>query len=459
MSYSLMLVRVPPGVSSDEEVEKLADAASEAERTRLPGPPDPEIERRKGALVEALLEECPELEGGEVDHAALARGLGISEDESRQQHHWWQVVSPEEGAAIQITLYDSYVDIDASRVSTDEDWEDLWQYLEILVREGGFVVWDPQGPNVVDLAAGPSGDGTRTPRSKPAKPAKPAKRRGGRKRGKRPAGRATEGEAAEPGNRRGDRAEGVESNEDNKDNEDDASDDDERDVEDEDVRRGGAIAALINRIVDEAIAAPLAAAGFRRFGRTWRRFLDDGVIQVVNVQWSTRDGRAEGWFALNAGAYFPALGESIALYPITRSPKEYDCHVRTRPGPPGGRGWTVRVPGAAKPEPDASGWLGKLFSWLDRRADDNATDGQARATHGLREALEQYAFPWLERVSTLRGARDELVRTQRFWAAHASLLLGEREEAARLLTLELARANPEYAETVRAWGRRHGLTT
>jgi hypothetical protein len=61
-------------------------------------------------------------------------------------------------------------------------------------------------------------------------------------------------------------------------------------------------------------------------------------------------------------------------------------------------------------------------------------------------------------VSTLRGARDELMRRgPAFWGAHASLLLGEREEAARILERELAKAIPEYAETIRTWGRAHGL--
>jgi len=413
MSYSLLLVRVPPG-ASDEEVGKIALAANEAECARPPGPPDSEAERRKRALVESLLRECPELEGGELDYAALARGDDISEAEARQRHHWWTLTGPEDGAGIEITLYDSLVSVDmASSGGTDEDWEDIWRYLEILVREGGFVVWDPQAPGVVDLSAGPSGDGTRKPRSKPTK----------RKRRARV----------------------------------DADDDAEESVESEDARRGGEIGKLINRIVDEAIAKPLAAAGFRRSGRTWRRRLGDGVIQVVNVQWSPRDGGVEGSFALNAGVYFPALAESIAEFPVTTAPKEYDCHVRRRPFGHGG-GWRVRVPGIAKPDPDMKGLLGDFFSWLDRRADRKAPEQHARATRELREALEQDAFPWLERVSTLRDAREDFLRRgPAFWAAHASLLLGEREEATRILERDLAHALPERAKMIRAWGRRHGL--
>ena len=437
MSYSLYLVRVPPG-ASDDEIGRTARAENDAEVARAPAPLDPEAERRKRALAEALLAAFPELDGGELDYAKLARANDITEDEARHRYPWWQVVGPEDGAGIEITIYDSFVSVEMAAGGTDEDWEDVWRYLEVLVREGGFVIWDPQGPNVVDLAAGPHGDGRRIERSKPRK-----------KRRKHP-GHAPAGKRAAQG-----------SDADANDDRDETSEDrDEADasVEPEDVRRGGEVGRLINHIIDESIAAPLAAAGFRRSGRTWRRYLDEGVVQVVNVQWSPRS-QGEGWFTLNAGVYFPALARSIADFPVTESPKEWDCHVRERPLPVGVGGWTVRVPGQAKPDADlGTGRIAAFFSWLDRRADRKAAGHQERATRELRESVERRAFPWLERVSTLRGARDNLLeRGPVFWAAHASLILGERDEASRILERELKRANAEYAETLRRWGREHGL--
>jgi hypothetical protein len=406
MSYSLILVRVPSG-STDEEVERVVQAANDAETDRAPRPPNEENERLKKRLAEALLAECPELRGGEVDHAAIARANNITEDAARQQYRWWHLVGPEEGAGIEITLYDSFVRIDMAAGGTNEDWDDVWRYVDILVREGGFVVWDPQGPNVVDR-----------PVQKPA--------RRSRKSPAKSVGR-----------------------------EDDAGD-----VEPEDLRRGGEVAELINRIVDDAIAAPLASTGYRRSGRTWRRSLDGGAIQVVNIQWSPRNP-GEGSFSLNAGVYFPSLATSIALFPVTKTPKESDCHVRFRPQLRGGRGWEVRVPGMADEDSDiGDGLLKSFFSWLDRRADRKAPEQQERTTRESRESLEREAFPWLERVSTLRGARDELLRRgPLFWAAHASLLLGERAEAARILTLDVAKSksNPEYNETICEWGRANGL--
>ena len=433
MGFTFLLLRVPQGASEDD-VERIALSTTEAERTRVPGPLDPENERRNRALVDALLADCPELEGGEPDYAALARAENISEEQARDSCHWWTLAGPEEGARIEITLYDDYVSVDIpSAAGTDEDWKDVWRYLEILVSTGGFVVWDPEGSSLVDLAAGPFGDGKRYERPEAATPR---------------------------GRRRKPRAERVADDLVDADDSE-AEDEGNRNVEHEDVRRGGEIAALINRIVNEAIAEPLAAAGFTRSGRTWRRALDNGLMHVVNVQWSPRERGVEGTFSLNAGVYALELAESIAVYQPTSSPKEYDCHVRLRPGPHGRSNWQVRVPGIAKPDPDITGFLARVLAWLDRRADRKAGDQHAKATRELRETLERHAFPAFERMSTLRGLRDELARSpDLFWAAHASLLLGEREEATRLLELALkkARTNPEFSEMVRQWGRRQGLS-
>ena len=432
MSYALLLIRASPGASEDD-VAKMALSTEEAERTRAPGPLDPAVERRKRMLVDALLADCPELQGGEPDYAELARADDISEEQARHRFHWWTVAGPAEGAGIEITLYDDYVSLDMpSAAGTDQDWIDVWRYLEILVSKGGFVVWDPQAPGLVDLAAGPLGDGRRTEGPEVVEP------RSRRKKSK--PGREADDDADADGR-------GVEN-------------DDEPDVEREDVRRGGEIAKLINRIINDAIAEPLATAGFKRSGRTWRRTLANGLVHVVAVGWTPRDGGVEGVFGLGAGVYSRELAESIALYKPTSAPKEHDCQVRLRPGPHGRANWRVRVPGIATPDPDLTGFFGRVFGWLDRRADSKAGDQHVKATRELRETLERHAFPVFERLSTLRGLRDELARSpDLFWAAHASLLLGERDAATQLLERALTKAsrNPEFSGLMRKWASRQGL--
>ena len=118
------------------------------------------------------------------------------------------------------------------------------------------------------------------------------------------------------------------------------------------------------------------------------------------------------------------------------------------------------MPGRATPDPDVPGLFGRVFEWLDRRADNKAPNQHAKATRELREALERHAFPAFDRLSTLRGVRDHLAASpDLFWAAHASLLLGERDEAKQLLDRALKKAtnNPEFSELVREWGRRQEL--
>ncbi len=216
------------------------------------------------------------------------------------------------------------------------------------------------------------------------------------------------------------------------------------------------IGRVIDRVAADALATPLKAAGYRRDGRTWRRRVGNSV-QVVQVQASQSNVGADGWFLLNAGVYFPALATRLGLFPPTDAPLEMDCHVRTRPMPPGRNWWKVRAAGVARPDQEAGRILGAVFSWLDRRADRRASRTNARATQGLGQALERYALPWLERLIDLPSARDELARRgPLWWAAAASLELGEHATAARLFAQAVAAA-PAKADNIRRWGRQNGL--
>ncbi len=217
------------------------------------------------------------------------------------------------------------------------------------------------------------------------------------------------------------------------------------------------IARVIDRVAADALTGPLSAAGYRQDGRTWRRRLGDAV-QVVHLQASRYNAGVDGQFTLNAGVYFPALAARLGLFPPTDSPGEADCHVRTRPMPPRRSWWKVRAASVATPDEKAGPVLGPVFSWLDRWADRRASLRNTRATRELGQAVVRYALPWLERVASLPGARDELVRHgPLWWAAAASLELGEGAAAAQLFARALAAAAPAKADALRRWGRANGL--
>ena len=424
MSYSLILLQVPPG-TPEEAIEKIAESLNQAEIDRPPGPPDPEAQRRKRALTDALLAEYPELEGGEPDYARLAKALRMTEDQARKEHHDWELDGPMDGARIQITLYDTWIHISMQSTGLDGDWEELWGYLEVLVREGGFVVFDPQGPSVLDLAAGPHGDGRRSKTTKRRKPRRTKRR------------------------------------------DEEADGDDEDDETEPQNARGpvSRIGALIDRIADDALGASLTAAGYvKDDARTWRRYGADGAIQVVQINGPRRNEGKEAGFGLNVGSYFPTLAKQDGYFPVTDKPNEWDCHARKFGSP----SWTVRLPEeeSAKPRQESGGLLGDLFGWLGPRRERNrrqrTLEQHARATRELREELDQRALPWLARMSTLRGVRDDEARQRRFLdAARMSLALGDRDEAARFVDRGLAQAlaerRPHDREKILNWAGEHGL--
>ena len=161
MSYDLYLVRVPAG-ASDDDVAAIALAAAESDFPA--GPPDPAVEARKRALADALCAADPTLTAATLDHEAIAGLEGITVEEARRRYRHIEVYGPPDGHGILVTLHDDWASLEMpyrGRAGTDDaDLARLMQYVQVLTRIGGFVAFDPQGPNVVDPS---EYDGTRRP--------------------------------------------------------------------------------------------------------------------------------------------------------------------------------------------------------------------------------------------------------------------------------------------------------
>ncbi|GLC23544.1 hypothetical protein [Roseisolibacter agri] len=147
MSYDLYLVRAPAG-ADDDFVEAIAMAAAESDGPA--GPPDPAVEARKRALADALCAADPTLTASTPDHAAIAGYEGISIEESRRRHRQIEVYGPPDGHGILVTLHDDWVSLEMPHGRGDAGMATLLRYVGLLTRLGGFVAFDPQGPNVVD---------------------------------------------------------------------------------------------------------------------------------------------------------------------------------------------------------------------------------------------------------------------------------------------------------------------
>lgn len=188
--------------------------------------------------------------------------------------------------------------------------------------------------------------------------------------------------------------------------------------------------------IASALAQRLKARGYRKTGRMWRRHADGAAaIQVVNLQGSVWNHGSVGRCALNAAIYFPALAELIGRGRVTDRPTEPDCHLRVRP---------------AMLRPDGRD------TWFEFQVDDVAT--VATAGESIARLYDEFGEPWLARLSSLAGARDELSRTgQHWWASAASLELGDRAMAVTFLLKAIANAPKAQAPHLIRWGERHSL--
>jgi len=156
MSYDLHLFKPESGVDPLEAIERLFEDDEESEEINV-GAPVPEKELRKRALAQVLINLKPKLEVFEFGFKELAETDGITEDEAREKYRHLELNGAEDGNGIQITLLDDTADItvpywhkgDAAK----ETFQEIWSYLTLLEKEGGFVTYDPQLEKILNLSA------------------------------------------------------------------------------------------------------------------------------------------------------------------------------------------------------------------------------------------------------------------------------------------------------------------
>jgi hypothetical protein len=153
MSYDLHLVSKRTGVDPLSVARSLV---AREEQELNPGPPVPEKEARKAQLAAALVRLSPQLSAFEFQFSSIAARQHITEDEARTRYRHIELNGPEGGNGIQIILSDDTVEImipywhhTAAAVSV---FDDVWRYLALLERDGGFAVYDPQLDRILHLA-------------------------------------------------------------------------------------------------------------------------------------------------------------------------------------------------------------------------------------------------------------------------------------------------------------------
>jgi hypothetical protein len=154
MSYDLHLFRCAKG--ADPEASARASYESGSEDVN-PGPGDPRHEEHKKQISDALMKVNAALQPFVFDHSEIAQLEQIAVDEARRRWRHIELNGPEDGNGIQINLHDETASLTVPYWHRHESartvWDEIWRYLRILERDGGFRTYDPQLDRVLDLDA------------------------------------------------------------------------------------------------------------------------------------------------------------------------------------------------------------------------------------------------------------------------------------------------------------------
>src|SRR2546428_662463 len=152
MSYDFRLFKR----RADEDALATARSDSEVFPTTQP---DPQKEALKRRVADALIGHNAQLHVFQFDYDAVAKSQKISVEEARLKFRHLEVNGPEEDSnGIQITLFDDEASVTVPfRHEGDkatDTFREIWSYLEIISREAGYLIYDPQIDRVIDLSAG-----------------------------------------------------------------------------------------------------------------------------------------------------------------------------------------------------------------------------------------------------------------------------------------------------------------
>lgn len=151
MSYDFCLFQLQPGQDPVEKYMSLDDEEKVI-------PPEPQKELRKKKVAEALVSHDPSLNIFGFDYSEISKVTHLSEEEAKLKYRNIEVNTPDDGPGIQIELNDDHFSLTVPYWHTGgkagEVFTHIWQYLEIMQNETGFVVFDPQLGKVLNLSDG-----------------------------------------------------------------------------------------------------------------------------------------------------------------------------------------------------------------------------------------------------------------------------------------------------------------
>lgn len=148
MSYDFRLCLPQPG-RTREEIATADSDDSEADE------PLPANEERNQRVARALIARNPALKPF-PDFEAITKLRKVTPEEARKEDGVVELDGGEHSNGIQITLFGNEAGLTVpywhQATQARRVFEEIWSYLEIIQREGGFFVYDPQLGRVLDLS-------------------------------------------------------------------------------------------------------------------------------------------------------------------------------------------------------------------------------------------------------------------------------------------------------------------
>jgi len=122
-------------------------------------PLDPQKEALKRRVADALIAHNPKLEVFQFGFEEIAKHEKITVEEARLKYRHLELNGPEEDSTgIQITLFDDEASVTVpfwhEGDKAADTFREIWSYLEIIGRESGYLIYDPQTDRVIDPASG-----------------------------------------------------------------------------------------------------------------------------------------------------------------------------------------------------------------------------------------------------------------------------------------------------------------
>jgi hypothetical protein len=208
--------------------------------------------------------------------------------------------------------------------------------------------------------------------------------------------------------------------------------------------------------VQTSLTALLKPLAFRRKGRTYNRSVEDGVVQVINLQTGPYEvGQRNplppelahlqqdlyGRFTVNLGVHVREVWECDSTSPWPKTIQEYSCQIRTRLGRQAGQEywWSLDQSAQTLSTDVAKVLLGEGVEFLERF-----------------ETRDAILDDWV----TMNDGNGRLSKRARVDVAIMLAKRGQSLQAAHLLNeqIQLSSENQGHLDYVRSIGQKLGLT-